>query len=313
MGGTDQLVNQYADSAAHTASQSASNAVNSLLHAFVAGTEPDFTLIVPVYDRMLAIALLICGAIVGLAVIERMLGGSRGAAFSLLPRTLAAVTGSIVSLSLVQYLAHYTGLLAHAWDPGWIAGTQQLIQHVNAAYAVPATAGAALGSAVGLILMSLLTVFLVVLLLMELVLRSALLLVTTAFIPLVCVMAIWPRLSPALTHLVEFLVALLLSKFVIVTAVYIGFTMVVAGSAAPAADATGSGAMVVGLATLLVALLSPAILLQGIRFTHTAGATAVRGWSLGTFRSGAGIGARAATRARANTARSTRRPAESTK
>ena len=213
----------------------------------------------------------------------------RSAAFSLLPRTLAAVTGAVVSLSLVQYLAHYAGLLAHTWDPGFLAGTQQLIQHVNAAYAVPATAGAALGSAVGLILMSLLTVLLAVLLLMELVLRSALLLVTTAFLPLVCVMAIWPRLSPALTHLVEFLVALLLSKFVIVTAVYIGFTMVVAGSAAPAADATGSGAMVVGLATLLVALLSPVILLQGIRFTHTAGATAVRGWSLGTVRSGMGL------------------------
>ena len=43
--------------------------------------------------------------------------------------------------------------------------------------------------------MAVLTLLLTILLQVELVLRSALLMVTTAFLPLVCVMAIWPRLS----------------------------------------------------------------------------------------------------------------------
>ena len=286
--GADQVVGQYTSSAAHSATDAARNALQVLLQRFFSGTEPNFSTIATTYNRMLAIALLLWRRGDRLCPHRAHARRPQGRRLVVLPRVRWRQSPAPSVLGLMQYAAGYANLLAHAWDLAFVEHGVNLAQKIQATYQQPLSHGQALGSAIGLILMSLLTVLLVVLVLMELVLRAALILVTTAFIPLVCVMAIWPRLTPPLTHMVEFLIALLLSKFVIITAVYIGFTMVAAGYGAPAADATGGGAMVVGLATLLVALLSPVILLQGIRFTHTAGATAVRGWSLGTFRSGTG-------------------------
>src|SRR5207302_897976 len=62
---------------------------------------------------------------------------------------------------------------------------------------------------------------------LELVVRSALILTVTSFVPLVCVLAIWPRAAGAAATLAEFLLGLFLSKFVVATVVYVGFRLVV--------------------------------------------------------------------------------------
>jgi hypothetical protein len=297
-------IDPYVSSGAHSAAQGAGNAVQSLHTSFFSGTEPNLATLVPTYNRMLAIALLLAGAFVGMALIERNLGGPRGAGWSVIPRTLAAVIAAVIGLSVVEYAAGYANLLAHAWDISYVEHGLNLAQKIQSAYSHPASAGQALGSALGLILTGLFTMVLVMLIAIELVIRSALILTTTAFLPLVCVMAIWPRLSPVLSHLVEFLVAVLLSKFVIVTAVYIGFSMVASGYGAPKSDTAASDGMVIGLATLLIALFSPIVLLQGIRFTHTASASAVRGWGA------AGIGAASAVALRGLASRGARRAAQ---
>lgn len=297
MGGSDHVVDGYLTSGAYAARHGAGNALESLFKLFFSGSEPRFPTIASTYNRMLAIALLLAGAVVAMALIERMLGGPKGAGWDVLPRTLAAVIAAVVGLGLVEYAAHYANLLAHAWDLAFAEHGLNLVQKIRDTYQPSADFGQALGSALGLLLIALFTIVLVILIAIELVIRSALILITTAFLPLVCVMAIWPRLSPALSHLAEFMTALLLSKFVIITAVYIGFSMVADGYGAPKGDTTNTGGMVVGLATLLIALFSPIVLLQGIRFAHTAGASTARAWSTGGFKAagavaGAGLGRR---------------------
>jgi hypothetical protein len=83
----------------------------------------------------------------------------------------------------------------------------------------------------------------------------------------------------------------LLSKFVVATAVFVGFTLVVQGVHGP--GAYGSNVMVMGIAVLAVAALAPLALFQGLRFGHHAGAPVARSW---TFAAG-GLAFAAAKRA----------------
>ncbi|HUY73236.1 MAG TPA: hypothetical protein VMW11_01865 [Candidatus Dormibacteraeota bacterium] len=242
----------------------------SLLHSFGAATEPDFSAIGPVYDRMLAIALLLVGAVIAFALIERIAGGKDGAGIFVLARTLAAVFGAYCGLGLVEYLAGYAALLATTWSVD--LGT--LANRLGALSASGAVNGQSGTSVLGLILTALLLTFLALLVYLELIVRSALVLVLTAFIPFVCVLAIWPRMASAAAHLIEFLVGLLLSKFVVATAVYIGFQLIL-----PTLLNTRAGGpnwMESGIAVLLIAAFSPVALFQGIRFAHSTAGTAAR-------------------------------------
>ncbi|HXA42254.1 MAG TPA: hypothetical protein VNV65_04975, partial [Candidatus Solibacter sp.] len=210
---TNSIVSQYADAAAQQAATAAAQAVAWLLKVLGPDTEPTFKVMGPAYNRMLAMALLLAGAFISMAVAERILGGPKGAGWNVIPRTVGACMASFAGLGVVQYLAHYAALMATAWaapaggglGANVAAGTQQL-------YASP-TRDQAFGSAIGLLLVALITMLLTLLLYVEMVLRAALILVTTTFIPLVCMMAIWPRLAGAATRMAEFLVLLLMSKF----------------------------------------------------------------------------------------------------
>lgn len=272
--GTDQYINAYAQQAAQAAGQ----AVAWLLKVLGPDTEPAFGAISLAYNRMLAISLLLAGAIISAAVAERILGGPKGAGWNVIPRTIAACMAAFAGLGVVEYLARYAALLPTAWaspggelSAGIQAGSQQLY--------LSGSQQQVMGSFIGLLLVAIITLLLTLLLYVEMVLRAALILVTTTFVPLVCVMAIWPRLSGAATKMAEFLILLLMSKFVMVTAVYVGFSMVAYGAI------PGNQGMAVGIATLLLAAFSPLLLLQGIRIGESSTSSVVRGWGA------AGIGA----------------------
>src|SRR5712692_1498726 len=272
MGGYQPVVDQYGAAAAHAISDAASQALASLFGSLGATTEPDFAVVGPAYNKVLAIAMLLAGAFIALALIEEILGGSRGAGWNVIGRTLLACTAAFTGLGMVEYASHYASLLATVWSSDFLGQGAVLGHHVQAIYAQSLTPAQALGSWIGLLIVALLTVVLVLLVYIELVLRAALILVTATFVPLVSVMAIWPRLSGAASHLAQFLLALLLSKFVIVTALYVGFTMVAQGLGA------SKGSSLAGLAILLVAVFSPVVLLQGVRFAEAGTSHLVRGW-----------------------------------
>ena len=290
-GYTDQWIQQWSASVARWAVETAGQAVMALLQVFGNATEPSFGTIGAAYNRMLAIALLLAGAFISLALIERILGGSKGAGWDVIPRTLGACMAAFAGLGVVEYGAYYANLLATAWNNDFFGSSALLASKVGAIYSGQLTTNQALGSAGGMTIVALLTTMLALLIYVELILRAALILVSTTFFPLMCVMAIWPRLAGALRHLIEFLVALLMSKFVIATAIYVGYALVAHGFAGGQPGVDSPNAMITGLATLAVAAFAPLVLLQGIRLGEVSAAQTVRHWGSHAARgTGAAVG-----------------------
>src|SRR2546428_5749662 len=273
----DQIVKQVGMSIANWSTAMAVESIKWLLASLGQSTEPDLAVIVPVYDRMLAISLLLTGAIVALALIERVAWGSLGTSLAIVPRVLAATFFAYAGLSVVKYAAGYSALLATAWTPDFNKLTTTLLHHVAASDA--ATQAAATGAHVstfGLIVTALSLSFLTVMVHLELVVRSALILTITSFVPLVCVMSIWPRLARAATTLTEFLIGLLLSKFVVATVVYVGFRLVVSSLVSPTDNDTTENWMASGLAVLLIAAFSPVVIFTSLRFAHAQAGSVAR-------------------------------------
>lgn len=241
--------------------------IGNLMHSFGNATEPDFTALTPVYNRVLAISLLVLGAVVAFGVVERICGGQQGLGWAAIPRVVACVFFAYSGLAIVRYATVNAALLGHVWDkelaaanPSTVvnAGNVDLFQvHLNV---------------VGLILMALLISFLALVVYLELIVRAALMLTITAFVPLVCVMAIWPRMAGGALHLAEFVVGLLLSKFVVATAFVVGLSLLLPAVLGQAPNDGKADWMASGFAVLLITAVAPIALFQGIRFAHgTAG------------------------------------------
>ena len=276
----DQIVNQVAISIANWSTAMAVESIKWLLASLGQSTEPDLGAIVPVYERMLAISLLLVGGIVALALIERVAWGSLGTSLAIVPRVVAATFFAYAGLGAVKYVAGYSALLATAWSPDFNKLTDTLLHHVAASDAAThaATAGAHV-STFGLIVTALSLSCLTVMVHLELVVRSALILTITSFVPLVSVMSIWPRLAKAATTLAEFLVGLLLSKFVVATAVYVGFRLVVTALVSPTDNDTTENWMASGVAVLLIAAFSPVVIFTSLRFAHAQAGSVARGFA----------------------------------
>jgi hypothetical protein len=289
--------NQLMATIAYWAAADAESAIASLLRSFGTSTEPDFAAIGPAYDRMLAIALLLLGAVVALALIEQIAGGGEGAGWGIVGRVLGATFLAYCGLGTVQYLAAYAALLATAWTPDFNLLSADL---ARAGGDGMAQSGAIHGNLVGLILTALFLSFMSLLVYLELVVRSALILTVTVFVPLVCSLAVWPRMASAAAHLAEFLTGLLLSKFVVATVLYVGFHLVVPALVGTGGGDGGGGAsiwMADGIAVLLIAAFSPVAIFQGLRFAHSSAGTVARdlgaaGMSAAPLAAGVRIGQR---------------------
>ena len=264
--------------------------IKSVVAALGQATEPEFQTILPAYNRMLAIALLLAGGVIAAALIERLLNGPLGGGWNLVARSATAVALAFVGLPSIEYLAGHAALLANAWDLDYANRSQDLMRSVVAMYSSASLQHHAMGSALGLVVAGGISLLLAVIVEVELYLRAALLLVTATFVPFAAVLAIWPRFVSSAVHLLDFLGALLLSKFVIATSIYVGFAVYIAGFKGP--DGAIGNLMVTGIAILAVAALAPLALLQGIRFGHSATAPLARSWTA----TGLGLSATAAKR-----------------
>ena len=258
-----QYTNQIVDSIVAWAVNQSLAGITNLMHSFGDATEPDFTALIPVYNRVLAISLLVLGAVVAFGIIERICGGKQGLGLAVIPRVVACVFFAYSGLAIVRYATVNAALLGHAWDkelsvanPNAVvpAGSVDLSQvHVNA---------------VALVFMALLISFLALVVYLELIVRAALVLTITAFVPLVCVLAIWPRMAGGAVHLAEFIVGLLLSKFVVATAFVVGLSLLLPGVLGMAPQNGKADWMASGFAVLLITAVAPIALFQGIRFAH---------------------------------------------
>ena len=276
----NQIVNQIVIAIANWSTAIAVASMQWLLSALGHSTEPDLSVIVPVYDRMLAIALLLVGGIIAMALIERIAWGSLGTGIALIPRVVAATFFAYSGLGVLKYLAGYAALLATVWTPDFTALSQLLMRGVAVSDAVVANGSSGPHvSTFGLILTALTMSSLTVILHLELVVRSALILSVTAFVPLVSVLAIWPRAIGAATALAQFLVGLLLSKFVLATVVYVGFRLVVVALISPTDTDATENWMASGVAVLLIAAFSPVVIFSALRFAHGTAGSIARGWA----------------------------------
>jgi len=258
-----QYTNQIVDAIVAWALNQSLAGIANLMHSFGDSTEPDFTALVSVYNRMLAISILVLGAVVAFGIIERICGGKQGLGLAVIPRVIACVFFAYSGLAIVQYATVHSALLGHAWDkelsaanPGAIVSTHSVDPsqlHVNA---------------VALIFMALLISFLALVVYLELIVRAALVLTITAFVPMVCVLAIWPRMAGGAVHLAEFIVGLLLSKFVVATAFVVGLSLLLPGVLGTAPNDGKADWMASGFAVLLITAVAPIALFQGIRFAH---------------------------------------------
>src|SRR5438105_13910479 len=273
------LVNSMRIALANWSTAMAVASVRWLIASLGQSTEPDLTAIVPVYDRMLAISLLIVGAVMALALIERIAWSLQGTGLSLIPRVVAACFFAYSGLSAVKYLAGYAALLAPTWPPDFGNLTNVLMHGVAVSDVAMQSGGAGPHvSTFGLIVTALTLSFLTVVVHLELAIRSALILVVTSFVPLICVISIWPRLAGAATQLASFLVGLLLSKVVVATSVYVGFRLVVLALASPKDSDATENWMASGVAVLLIAALSPLVIFQAVKLGHTSAGQVARGW-----------------------------------
>jgi hypothetical protein len=272
-----QIVNAIAIAIANWSTAIAIQSIKWLLGTLGQSTEPDLSVIVPVYDRMLAISLLLVGAVVAFALIERIAWGSLGTELALIPRVIAASFAAYAGLGLVKYVAGYAALLATTWSPDFTNLSNVLLHNVALSDAVTQSGGAgAHVSTFGLIVTALSLSSLTVMVHLELVVRSALILTISCFVPLVCVLSIWPRMASAATTMGEFLIGLLLSKFVVATAVYVGFRLVVVALVSPTDSDTTENWMASGVAVLLIAAFSPIVIFSALRFAHGQAGTAAR-------------------------------------
>jgi hypothetical protein len=244
--------------------------ITNLMHSFGNATEPDFTALVPIYNRVLAISLLILGGVVAFGIIERIFGGQLGIGLSVVPRVVACVFFAYSGLAIVRYATVNAALLGHVWDRELSAASPSAV----------ATAGNVDVSqvhlnVVGLVIMALLISFLALVVYLELIVRAALVLTITAFVPLVCILAIWPRMAGGAVHLAEFVIGLLLSKFVVATAFVVGLSLLLPAVLGVAPNNGKADWMASGIAALLITAVAPVALFQGIKFAHgTAGQVA---------------------------------------
>jgi hypothetical protein len=272
-----QIVNAIAIAIANWSTAIAIESIKWLLATLGQSTEPDLAVIVPVYDRMLAISLLLVGAVVAFALIERIAWGSLGTGLALIPRVVAASFAAYAGLGIVKYVAGYAALLATTWSPDFTNLSNVLLHNVALSDAVTQSGGAgAHVSTFGLIVTALSLSSLTVMVHLELVVRSALILTISCFVPLVCVLSIWPRLASTATTMGEFLIGLLLSKFVVATAVYVGFRLVVVALVSPTDTDATENWMASGVAVLLIAAFSPIVIFSALRFAHGQAGSAAR-------------------------------------
>ena len=255
---------------AYWAATDARLAILSLLNSFGTTTEPDFTAIAPVYARMLAIALLLLGAVVAFGLTERIAGGNQGVGWAVVGRVVGAVFFAYCGLAIVQYIAGYAAVLGMTWTPDLTALATAVGPSGDP---IGVSAGVQQGrSVLGLILTALFLAFMALMVYLELIVRSALILTVTVFVPLVCALSVWPRMASSAVHLGEFLIGLLLSKFVVATVLYVGLHLVVPALINGHPTAGHADWMESGVAVLLIAAFSPLVLFQALRFAHgTAG------------------------------------------
>lgn len=255
-------------------------------HAIFSGTEVDLFAsgesgpwFLQQYGKMAAIGLAIFAPMLLLAVLHAVLSQSWG----LLTRALAnlpiATLGTAVAVTVTQLLLAATDSASTFMASGLAADSQNFLDGVISTLANPAAVvGTGGASMFGVIFVGLFLAFVAFVVWLELLVREAAIFLTVLFLPLGFATHIWPALSAWLRRLVEVIVALILSKLVIVAA------LALAGGAL--ANQEGFAALVGAAGMMMLAAFAPFALFKLIPIASLAATSSLEGQGRRAVRAG---------------------------
>ncbi len=248
-------------------------------HAIFSGTRVDLTdtgeggrpWFVEHYDKMALVGLAVFAPMLMLAVLHAVFTQS----FGLLGRALAnlpiASLGTAGAIAVVGLFLGATDQACNFVAGGLGADSQNFLSGIVATLLNPVavTLGAGPAGLFGVALLALFMAFAAFVVWLELLVRQAAIYLTVLFLPIGFATYIWPALSVWLRRLVEVIVALVLSKLVIVAALSL------AGSALAAQE--GLAALVGGAGMLLLAAFAPFALFKLIPIASMAAISSLEG------------------------------------
>lgn len=232
------------------------------------------------YGQMAGIAALLAAAMLLLAVIDGLARGDMGMLGRVvainLPLAFIATTSAYV---VVQLLLGVTDQMSHAVAQSTGANTHQFLHGATEGLSKAGAAGGASGGPAGgsagaagvpvfaVIIAALVSIVAGFFLWIELAMRDAAVYVVALFLPMALATSIWPRWSGALRRTVELLVAVIASKFVIVS--------IIALAAGLLAQNEGRFEHVIAAAALLLlACFAPLMLIKLVPFAEGGMASA---------------------------------------
>ena len=223
------------------------------------------------YDKMAVVGLSVFAPMLMLAVLHAVFSQS----FRLLGRALAnlpiAALGTAAAIAIVGLFLGATDQASAYLASGLGADSENFLAGIVATLVNPVAVMAGNGAAglFGVALLALFMAFAAFVVWLELLVREAAIYLTVLFLPIGFATYIWPALSAWLRRLVEVIVALVLSKLVIVAALSL------AGSALAAQE--GLAALVAGAGMLLLAAFAPFALFKLIPIASMAAISSLEG------------------------------------
>ncbi len=223
------------------------------------------------YDKMALVGVALFAPMLILAVLQAVFSQS----FALLVRALTnlpiAAIGTAAAVSIVGLLLAATDATSSFLASSLAGDTENFLNGIVSALLRPQLlpSGGPTVGLFGVALMALFMAFAAFVVWLELLVREAAIYLTVLFLPIGFATYIWPSLSSWLRRLMEVIVALILSKLVIVAA------LALAGSAL--ADQEGFPALVAGAGMLLLAAFAPFALFKLIPIASLAAISSLEG------------------------------------
>ncbi len=221
--------------------------------------------------RAIAATMLVGFALIG--VVQGLLRGDTGAMVGRIAGGLpAAVLAMVATTEVVAKLLALTdvlsaAVLAPAGDPA--------MEFLSGFGAAALGSAASFGSGFAVVVIGLVAVLAALALWAELLVRSALIYLLVALSPLAFAATLWPAARGMCRRLVELLLAVVVSKFVICVAIAVGVASLggagsAAGPGGAQPEAVGLGTLVVGTVILCLAAFAPFVVLKLLPLAEAA-------------------------------------------
>jgi hypothetical protein len=223
---------------------------------------------------LVAIPLFLAGILDSLAHGEGVAGLGR-----VVGRLLVAAIGTLVALALVELLLVLVDNACSIVEQTSGLSLGGALARLATAMGISTSVGGGALSAIGALLLALLAAIAAFMLWIELAVRSALILVATAFLPLGLAGLLWPRTASWLRRLGEIVVAVAISKLVIVVVLILGAAALTESTVSLSTPGADIDAMVNGVAFLGLATFGLPMALRVVPLAAEAAMHAGRGRS----------------------------------